>query len=458
MKIIIILGAGQVGSTVAQSLAGESNDITIVDQQPQLLKILQERLDIRTVVGHASHPDVLLRAGIEDADLVLAVTNSDETNMVACQIAYSLFHTPLRLARVRSPDYLTHPELFTPEAVPIDFVISPEQLVTTFIQHLIESPGVLQILDFADGKAQLVAVQAHYGGALVGHELRSLTKQIPTVETRVVAIFRRHRAIIPEGQTVIEADDEVFFVAARHHIRSVVAAFRQSDKPNRRVIIAGGGNIGKRLAETIESHYYVKLIELDAGQCRALAESLRRTIVLHGDAADVDLLKQEDIEETDIYCAVTNDDEANILSAMLAKQLGARKVVSIINRSSYANLAQGTAVDIAVSPAQVTIGALLAHIRRGDVVAVHSLRRGAAEAIEVIAHGDRHTSQVVGRRIDELPLPQGTTIGVIARGDRLVFPHRETIIEPDDHVVLFLVNKRKIIDVERLFQVAITFI
>lgn len=455
---IIILGAGQVGSTVAQSLASEANDITVVDRQPELLKELQERLDIRTITGHASHPEVLLRAGIEDADMVLAVTNSDETNMVACQIAHTLFHTPTRLARVRSPVYLTHPELFTPTAVPVDFLISPEQLVTTFIQHLIEQPGVLQILDFVNGKAQLVAVQAHNGGPLVGHELRSLVQRIPKVETRIVAIFRRDRAIIPDGNTVIEPDDEVFFLAKRHDIPAVVKAFRRSDKPNRRVIIAGGGNIGKRLAELLESKYHVKIIERAPARCRHLAEALHRTIVLKGDAADADLLKEEDIEDTDIYCAMTNDDEANILSAMLAKRLGARKTLSIINRSSYVDIAQGTAVDIAVSPAQVTIGALLTHIRRGDVVAVHSLRRGAAEAIEVIAHGDHQTSQVVGRCISELSLPNGTTIGAIAREEKLIFPHKDTVIESEDHIILFLADKRKIVDVEQLFQVAITFI
>ena len=455
---IIILGAGQVGSTVAQGLASEANDITVVDRTPQLLAALQERTDIRTVVGHASHPDVLREAGIEDADMILAVTNSDEINMIACQVAQSLFHTPIRLARVRGLDYLAHPQLFRPEAVPIDFIVSPEQLVTTFIRHLIESPGVLQILDFADGKAQLVAVQAQHGGALVGKELRTLREWKPAAETRVVAIYRRDRAIFPEGETVIEAGDEVFFLAARQHIRPLVTAFRQSDKRNRRVIIAGGGNIGKRLAETIESVYHVKIIELDGGRCHVLAESLHRTIVLHGDAADEDLLKQEDIEDTDIYCAVTNDDEANILSAMLAKRLGARKVVAIINRTSYAELAEGAAVDIAISPAQITIGVLLTYIRRGDVVAVHSLRRGAAEAIELIAHGDRATSQVVGVSIEELPLPRGTTVGAIVRGDKLVFPSRETVIESEDHVILFLVDKRKIADVERLFQVSITFL
>jgi trk system potassium uptake protein TrkA len=455
---IIILGAGQVGSTVAQTLASEANDITVVDQNPHLLTVLQEHTDIRTITGQASYPDVLQQAGIEDADMILAVTNSDEINMIACQIAHSLFHTPLRLARVRARNYLAYPKLFTPDAVPVNFIISPEQLVVTFIQHLIESPGVLQILDFADGKAQLVAVQAHRGGALIGQELRALHGLIPAVETRVVAVFRRDRAIIPEGDTVIEAGDEIFFLAAKRDIPAVVEAFRRSDKPNRRIIIAGGGNIGMRLAETIERNYHVKIIEIDPARCRILAESLHRTVVLHGDAADQDLLIQEDIEDTDLYCAVSNDDEANILSAMLAKRLGARKVVSIINRSSYVELAQGTAVDIALSPALVTIGALLAHIRRGDVVAVHSLRRGAAEANEVIAHGDHDTSQVVGRRIDELPLPEGTMIGVIARGEKLVFPHRETVIESQDHVVLFLADKRRIVDVERLFQVSITFV
>jgi trk system potassium uptake protein TrkA len=455
---IIILGAGQVGSTVAHALAGEANDITVVDQDVHMLNTLQERCDIRTIAGQASHPDVLQQAGIDDADMILAVTNSDEINMVACQVAHSLFHTPLRLARVRSRNYMSHPRLFTADAIPINFIISPEQLVTTFIQHLIESPGVLQILDFAEGRVQLVAVQAHHGGALIGQELRVLAERMPTVETRVVAIFRRDRAITPEGDTVIEAGDEIFFLAAQRDIPSVVAAFRRSDKPNRRITIAGGGNIGQRLAQTIERDYHVKIVESDPGRCRTLAETLHRTVVLHGDAADQDLLRQEDIEDTDIFCALTNDDEANILSAMLAKRLGARKVVSIINRPGYVDLAQGTAVDIALSPAQVTIGALLAHIRRGDVVAVHSLRRGAAEAIEVIAHGDHETSRVVGRRIDALPLPAGTTIGALVRADTLVFPHRDTVIQSQDHVILFLADKRKIGDVERLFQVSINFV
>jgi trk system potassium uptake protein TrkA len=455
---IIILGAGQVGRSVAESLASEANDITVVDTQSRLLKDLQEHLDIRTVQGHGAHPSVLIEAGIEDADLILAVTNSDETNMVACQIAANLFHTPTKLARVRSNDYLRHAGVFSAKAIPVDFIISPEELVTTFIQHLIDQPGVLQILDFVGGKAQLVAVRAYYGGPLVGQSLSSLVERIPGVDTRIVAIFRRDRAIIPDGTTVVEADDEVFFLAAREQIPRVVGAFRRSEKPYRRVIISGGGNIGKRLAASIEDRYHTKIIEIDALRCRYLARTLEQTVVLQGDAADADLLREEDIADTDVYCAVTNDDEANILSAMLAKRLGARKTLCLINRPSYVDLAQGTAVDIAVSPAQATIGSLLTHIRKGDVVSVHALRRGAAEAIEIVVHGDRHSSRVVGRRLSELELPEGSNIGAIAREGQILFPGKGCVLQAGDHVILFLADKRQVSSIERLFQVSFNFI
>ena len=454
---IIILGAGQVGSSVAYNLASEANDITLVDIRQSLLQDLQDRLDIRTVHGPASHPEVLSRAGAEDADMVIAVTNSDETNMIACQVAYTLFHTPIKIARVRALEYLKFAKLFTQEALPVDVLISPEQLVTESIQRLILHPGALQVLDFADGRVQLVAVRAVFGGPLVGHELSELREHMPGIEARVAAIFRRGSPIMPEGDTVIEADDEVFFVAARKNIRAVMGELRRLDKPVKRVIIAGGGNIGLRLAESIESKYQVKLIDCSPETTRRLSERLDRTIVLLGDAADEELLLEENIENTDVFCALTNDEEANILSAMLAKRLGARKVLSLINRASYVDLVQSEAIDIALSPQQATIGSLLAHVRRGDVVNVHSLRRGAAEAIEAVAHGDRSTSKVVGRRLEEIKLPPGTTIGAIVRGEEVVIAHHDTVIEPDDHVILFLVDKRHIPDVERLFQVGVTF-
>lgn len=455
---IIILGASQVGMTVADNLASEANDITIVDLDAARLRSLQDHLDIRTIVGHASHPDVLRRAGAEDADLVLAVTNSDEVNMIACQVAYTLFHTPTKIARVRSAEYLNQPELFCQEALPVDVLISPEQLVTDSIQRLIETPGALQVLDFAGGRVRLVAVKAFYGGPLVGHALRELPQRMPGIDTRVAAVFRHGRAIVPEGDTVIEADDEVFFIAASEHTHKVLGELRKLDKPVRRVILAGGGNIGRRLARALEANYNVKLIEHDLDGARALSEALDRTIVLHGDAADEDLLREENIDTTDVFCAVTNDDQINILSAMLAKRMGARKVMSLINRSAYVDLVQSGIIDIAISPQQTTISSLLAHVRRGDVVVAHSLRRGAAEAIEAVAHGDNRTSKVVGRTVEQIKLPPGTTIDAVVRGEQVIIAHHDTRIEADDHVILFLIDKKYVTDVEKIFQVGVTFL
>jgi trk system potassium uptake protein TrkA len=378
--------------------------------------------------------------------------------MIACQVAYTIFHTPTKIARVRAVEYMNHPQLFSQEALPVDVLISPEQIVTNYIESLIATPGALQVLDFAEGKVRLVAVKAYYGGPLVGHELRALREHMPRVDARVAAIFRQGRPIIPEGTTVIEADDEVFFIAARENIRKVMGELRQLDKPVKRVMLAGGGNIGLRLARALEDHYQVKLIERDPARARLLAEELDKTIVLVGDAAAEDLMTEEHVDATDVFCAVTNDDEVNILAAMLAKRIGARKVMALINRPAYVDLVQGGAIDIAISPQQATIGTLLAHVRRGDVVVVHSLRRGAAEAIEAIAHGDPKTSKVVGRRIDEIALPPGTTIGAVVRGEAVLIAHHDTVIESDDHVVLFLVDKRRVPEVERLFQVGVTFI
>ena len=455
---IIILGAGQVGSTVARHLAKEEvNDITVVDVREHLLRELQDRLDINTVTGFASHPNILRAAGAEDAEMVIAVTDSDETNMIACQVAYTLFHTPTKIARVREADYLACEQLFKQEALPVDVLISPEQLVTEYIGRLIKYPGALQVVDFAGGRVRLVGVRAFFGGPLVGQELRTIRKHIPGVETRVAAIYRKGQPITPTGDTVIEADDEVFFIAARQNIRVVISELRKLDRPVRHVLIAGGGNIGMRLAQSLEERNQVKLIERDPARAKWVSERLQSTLVLAGDAADEDLLREESIETVDVFCAVTNDEEANILSAMVAKQMGAKKVMALINRPKYAELAEDGLVDIAISPQQVTIGSLLTHIRRGDVIAVHSLRRGAAEAIEAVAHGDRETSHVVGRRIEEIELPRGTTIGAVVRGERVLMAHGELEIEAEDHLILFLVDKQHVRAVEQLFEVSVAF-
>lgn len=481
---IIILGAGQVGSSVAESLVSEANDITMVDIDSKRLALLQDRLDLRTVVGNASHPSVLVNAGAPDADMILAVTERDETNLVACKLAATLFNTPTKIARIRSTEYLKHPEIFSTQNFCVDFAICPEQILTEYIEKLVEFPEALQVLDFASKKVSLVAVRALKGGALVGQQLQELRKHVPNVDTRVAAIFRKDRPIIPEGHTVIEDGDEVFFIAATKDIRVVMRELRSMDKPVKHVMIAGGGKIGRRLGETLEKDYQVRIIEHNYQVSERLAGELSNALVLHGDATDETLLESESVAEMDMFCALTNDDENNILSALLAKRMGAHKVVALINRSAYVDLVQGSRIDIAISPAQVTIGSLLAYVRHGDVAAVHSLRRGAAEALELVAHGDPSSSRVVGKKIEEIKLPKGATIGAIVRGlpksagmfdedlmtdqeqvpvessgnIQVIIAHHDTIIEQEDHVILFVINRKMIREVEKLFQVNVGFL
>jgi trk system potassium uptake protein TrkA len=457
---IIILGAGQVGRTAAYHLSREeANDVTVVDSDDDVLRELQDRLDIRTISGNAANPAILEAAGCADADLVVALTNSDEVNMVACQVAWTLFKTPTKIARIRARAYLGRTELFSEGAgFAVDVSISPEQLVTEYVVQLIRYPGALQVLDFADGRVRLVGVRAVEGGLLVGQPIRNIRSHIPNVDSRVAAIYRRGRSVKPEGDTVIEPGDEVFFLAARENIRQVMSELRKLEKPVRRVVIAGGGNIGIRLAQALEDLAQVKLIERDPKRARRASEVLRNTIVLTGDAADEELLLEENIDSADAFVAVTNAEEANILSSMLAKRLGCQKVMALINKPSYAELMESGTLDVAISPQTITIGSLLAHVRRGDVVKVHSLRRGAAEAIEAIAHGDDKSSKVVGRQVDQIRVPEGTTIGAIVRSDEVVMAHHDTIIREGDHVILFLTDRRQVEAVEKLFQVGVSFI
>ncbi len=454
---ILILGGGQVGGTLAENLAKEAFDITLVDNDQARLSELADRLDIQTVEGWASHPDVLRRAGADDADMLVAVTSSDEVNMIACQVCYSLFRTPTKIARVRSTSYLTREGFFSKEHMPIDVLINPEQVVTQHIYELLQHPGALQVLDFAEGRVQLVAMRAYYGGPLVGQALSLLREHMPNVDTRVAAIFRRGRPIAPHGHTVIEADDEVFFIAAREHIDAVMSELRKVERPFKRIMIAGGGNIGASLAEVLEDRYAVKLLEYNEPRAKHLADKLAKAVVLQGDATDRDLLLEENIEQCDAFCAVTNDDEVNIMSSLMAKRLGVRQVLTLISKPAYVDLMQGGDIDIAVSPQQATTSSLLSHVRRADVARVHSLRRGAAEAMEAIAHGDSKNSKVVGRKIADIDLPNGVTIGAIVRDSEVLIAHGEVIVEPDDHVILFVVDKQQVRAVERLFQVGLTF-
>ena len=452
---VLILGAGQVGSTVAETLVGEGNDVTLVDSDSDALRAIEDRLDLRVVQGHAANPVILREAGARQADMLLAVTSNDEVNMVACQIAYTLFHTPMKIARIRQQAYLEAQELFDRQAFHVDVLINPEQLVTDYVQQLIKYPGSLQVLDFADGKVKLVAMRADQGGPMIGSKLAAIREHIPKQDTRVAAIYRDGESVIPTGDTVIQPKDEVFFLAATPDIRKVMNEFAPLQKGVKRVVIAGGGNIGMRLAAALEQDYNVKLIERSPQRAQYLAEQLKKTLVFLGNGADEELLDSEAIEQTDVFCAVTNDEEANILSSMLAKRRGAKRVMALINRSSYAELVQSSAIDVAISPKLATISRLLSQVRHGDVVVGHSLRRGAAEAIEAVAHGDKEHSRVVGRTIGEIDLPPGTTIGAVVRGDQVLISHHDIEIQTGDHVILFMVDKQHILQVEKLFETVV---
>ncbi len=456
---IIILGAGQVGRTASYHLSREeANDVTVIDVNEDALRDLQDRLDIRTVSGNAASPHVLEAAGIANTDILVALTNSDEVNMIACHIAWTLYRTPKKIARVRSADYTERERLFGESGIAVDVWISPEQLVTEYVARLIRYPGALQVLDFADGRVRLVGIRARLGGPLVGQELRTLREHIPNIDARVAAIYRSGKSVKPEGSSVIEVGDEVFFLAARRDIRAVMREMRREEAPARRVVIAGGGNIGFRLARALEDKNQVKLIERDHKRARRVSEQLKNTTVLHGDSADEDLLLEENIDNADVFAALTNSEEANILSAMLAKRLGAHKVMALINKPAYAELIESGSIDIAIAPQTVTISSLLAHVRHGDVVRVHSLRRGAAEALEVVVHGDADSSKVIGRRIEEIVLPEGTTLGAVVRGEDVIIAHHDITVQPDDHLILFLTDRRHLEAVEKLFQGSASFL
>lgn len=456
---IIILGAGQVGTTLAENLVGEDNDITLVDNQPLRLENLQSKHDLRVVTGSASSPRVLREAGAQDADLLVAVTSADETNMVACQVSYTLFNTPTKIARIRNSDYLREKDkLFQPDVLPIDHIISPEKLVTDEITRLIDYPGALQIANFANERISLVVVKAYYGGPLVGYALSALKDHMPHIDCRVVSILRQDKVIRPQGSTIIEAGDEVSFICETIHIKAVMAELQRLEKPYQRIMIVGGGNIGIGVAKQLEQQCSVKLVERDAKRASGLSEKLTKTLIFCADASDQAFLLEEQIDNIDVFLSLTSEDEANIMSALLAKRLGAKKAMVLIQRMAYINLIQGGTIDIAVSPQQATISALLSHVRKGDVRNVASLRHGAAEAIEIVVHGDVTNSNVIGHKISELKLPQGALIGAILRGKEVLIAKKNLVIEDGDHVIVYLSDKRTVSDIEKLFQNSTLFL
>lgn len=482
---IIILGAGRVGQSVAESLVSERNDITVIDTDADRLRELEAHLDLRGVVGNGIDPAVLAEAGAKDTDILIACAAQDETNLVCCKVGQLLFNIPTRIARVRSSGFDAAGPLAGPEGFAVS-IICPEASLTRYISKLIEYPESMQVREFAGGRACLVATRAVAGAPMVGKTIGEVREATPDVAMRLVAIYRRFpeepdRFVPCSGSTRIEPGDEVFVLAARENLPFVLASLHrrngQQARTVRRIMVAGGGDVGLRLAKKLGAEpgrFHVKLIEDNPQRCIDLASALpSHVLVLQGDATDEKLLESESIEEVDLFLSLTDDDEDNIMSSLLAKRMGAKRVLALINRRSYADLMHGTQIDIALSPAQAMLGELLAHVRRGDVQAVHSLRRGVAEALEIVARGDRKSSRVIGRKVSDLRLPEDVHIGLIVRGlpeagaevlpgapsvpSEVIIPHSHTVIESNDHVVFFLPHKRLVPDVEKLFRVSATF-
>ncbi len=474
---ILILGAGQVGASLAEHLSSEANDLTVVDIDRERLALLQDRFDLRTLVGDASTPGVLEAAGAADADLLVAVTRSDPANLVACKLAHSRFNVPRRVARLRNADFFADPGLFAPEHFAVSEALCPEQEVTDTIVRLVEFPRALQVLEFGGGRLTLVGVRAYEGGLLVGHPISEMRRHLPEdIDARIAALYRRDRPVPPTGETRIEVGDEVFFIAPSEHLPAVLRELRREEQPVRRVVVAGAGNIGARVAAALQRRCRVTVVEANRLRAEDVAAQLDDAMVLCGGASDEDVLDQANIGESDLFLALTNDDEDNILAASLAKRLGCRRVLALINRRVYADMVQGGPIDIALSPAEVSAGAFLAHVRQGDVVQVHRLRRGAAEALELVVHGDARTSKVVGRRIADLDLPAGASVAALVRAmdvprvlehseadvetryGEVIMAHHDTVIEAGDHVILFCTRKELVPKVVRLFQVAVGFL
>ena len=450
---ILILGAGQVGSTLAKYLCSDiDNDITIVDQKEEMLTPLQRYLDIKTVIGYGAYPSVLEKADIKSMDVVIAVMNSDERNMVACRMAHTLYNVKTKIARIRTNEYLLRPEIFSNDALPIDFLITPENLITEYIQGIVEQPGASQVFDFENGLVQLVETRAFIGTPIVNRPVKELHEHMPDVKIRIVSLYRNEKAIPAKSDTIIREGDQVYFLAKKDHISRALKEFRRAENTYQKIFIAGGGSIGINVARLLEETHNIRIIELSEDRAKYLSEKLNNTLVLQGNASDEDLLKEEGIENTDLFLALTDSDEVNVIVSILAKRLGAHKTIALVKRDVYAALAEQSGdVDIIVSPDQITVSGILSHLRKGDCMKVHSLQHGKAEAIEIVVHGNEKTSEVVGVQIKDLHLPEDVVVGAIVRNDELLMGSKKLVIEEGDHVLMVLMDVGKIHEVEALF-------
>ena len=455
MKKIAVLGGGQVGASVAKILTDDGNDITLVDNNASVLEDLQEDNDIKTIQGNASSPSVLNQVELSDCDILIATTASDEVNLVSCHLAKKMFNVPNVIARLRNAEYREKTSDFNLELFSIDSIISPSLLVTDFIKNIIEHPGAFQAFDFADGKLQVIGVTVLKDGPLAGKKLSEFKKHMPNVNVNVIAIYRERKSLPVNGSSIIETGDDIFFLATEENMR-FMSELRKNQSRVENIMIAGGGNVGTILAAKLSEKFSTKIIEKNQSRSKYLSETLEGIVVLNDDISDESLLENEGIKDVDYFCSVTNDDQMNILSSKLAKDLGAKKSIAIINKPSYRKLVSKE-IDVVVSPEDVTIGSLLASVRASDVVKVHSLGFGEAELFEVIIHGDKNTSKVVSKKISDLELPQGCRIGAIYRNESVILAQDDIEICSEDRLIIFLLNKRDFPKLAKLFQVGIGF-
>ena len=447
MKIIIV-GAGQVGSSLSVNLVKEGNDVTLIDKSPDLLENIADKIDLQTIHGNGAHPRILEAAGAHKADMIVAVSKSDETNMIACQVAYTVFGVEKKIARIRDLEYLNYENLFADESTPIDYTISPDLIASNYIKKLISNQGTHQIFNLSNDEDSFINIfyeENNDNENSIKHYQTSCDK----FNSKICAFIRNDKLFSIEDDDILQAGDELLIICKEENIIDVTKIFK-SVKDNKRIMITGGGNIGKHLSDSMSGNFQVKVIEKNEDRAEYLSEVLDDVTIINADSSNEDILLEENIEHMDVFCALTNDDEANILSAMLAKKLGSKTVMSIINKTSYSDLVEKQEIDIIISPEDLTIGALLTHIRKGSILKAHSLMHGFLELLEIEVK-DNPDTKILGKNIGQLNLSENIVLCCIIRNNEFIFDSSNILLEQSDRLVC-LVNKKDVKQIEDLFE------
>ena len=447
MKIIIV-GAGQVGSSLSINLVKEGNDVTLIDKSADLLENIGEKVDLQTIHGNGAHPRILEAAGANKADMIVAVSKSDETNMIACQVAYTVFGVEKKIARIRDLEYLNYENLFADESTPIDFTISPDLIASSYIKKLIKYQGTRQVFNFSNDNDCFINIVFKEKNN-EENSIMYFQESCEKFNAKICAFIRKDKLYSIEDGDIIENNDELLLICKEENIEDIMKLFGRN-KNNKRIMIAGGGNIGRHLSENISEDYQVKVIESNEERAEFLSEIIDDVTIINADSSNEDILLEENIEHMDVFCALTNDDEANILSAMLAKKLGSKTVLSIINKISYSDLVENQEIDITVSPEDLTMGALLTHIRKGSIVKAHSLMRGNLELLELELR-DKEDSKIIGKNIEQINISENVIICCIIRDENFIFDISNLLLEKNDRLVC-LVNKKDVKQIEELFE------